>query len=145
MWRAKAKSLAAQHLTTLLSSPAITPPIPESEIEYIASLVRKEGLRATSTKPRDSIETAPSQQEIDAQAVEDVACLVFLTQQFESYSTTGNGAAIDDDKWVNILRKTWAKMGERGRELALGVVEALGERGKRLVVRAVSGDEKGEN
>ena len=34
----------------------------------------------------------------------------------------GEGAvAVDEDKVVRIVRKTWAKMGERGRELALGV------------------------
>lgn len=65
----------------------------------VAALVRKEGLGAA---------------EEEVQALEDVACLVFLDDQFEEFEKSH-----DEGKILNILRKTWAKMGERGREMAL--------------------------
>jgi len=68
--------------------------------ERVGSLMRKEGLK-------DDEET---------QVLEDVACLVFLDDQFEAF-----GKEHDEDKTINILRKTWGKMTEKGHELALAV------------------------
>lgn len=50
----------------------------------------------------------------ETQALEDVACLVFLDDQFEEFEKNH-----DEDKIIHILRKTWAKMGEKGRQMAL--------------------------
>ncbi|KAK3896662.1 glutamyl-tRNA synthetase [Staphylotrichum tortipilum] len=119
-WRAKQKSLAASNLSTLLStSPSITPPLPEPTIARIAALVRKEGLASGDE---------------EAQALEDVACLVFLDDQFDGFEER---ADIDEDKIIAILRKTWAKMGEEGRRLAGGM--ALSERAGTLVKKALEG------
>lgn len=50
-----------------------------------------------------------------AMAVEDVAALVFLEYYFPSFYKQ-----LDDvDKMVNIIRGTWKKMSERGRQVAL--------------------------
>lgn len=46
--------------------------------------------------------------------VEDALCLVFLQHQF-----TDLLAKEGPDKLVDVVRKTWAKMGERGRAAAL--------------------------
>lgn len=82
----------------------------------VAALIRKEGLK-------DDEET---------QVLEDVACLVFLDDQFESFEREH-----DEEKILGILRKTWVKMTERGRELALGV--PMGDRGKELIGKALEG------
>ena len=80
----------------------------------VASLVRKEEIK------RDP----------EAQTLEDVICLVFLENYFAEFA-----AAHDEEKVINILRRTWKKMSERGREMAKGleIPAAAGE----LVRRAV--------
>jgi hypothetical protein len=53
------------------------------------------------------------------QALEDAACLVFLENEIEAFAV--QHADYPRDKFIGILRKTWAKMGLRARELALGL------------------------
>jgi uncharacterized protein DUF4202 len=118
-WRAKLKSQAATQVAELLrSSSAIQPPLPDEAVDRIAALIRKENLA------RDE----------GTQALEDVACLVFLDGYFDDFEKK---EAIDEAKIINILQKTWGKMGERGRELALAM--DLSDRAKELVTKALSG------
>lgn len=80
------------------------------------ALIAKEGLR---------------QGEEEVQVLEDVACLVFLDDQFEEFQTKH-----DEQKIVNILKKTWGKMSETGREMALEI--EMGEECRGLVERALA-------
>src|SRR5690606_21421935 len=52
----------------------------------------------------------------DAQTMEDALCLAFV-----EFDLAGFAAKHPDDKVIDIIRKTWAKMSERGRELALQI------------------------
>jgi hypothetical protein len=52
----------------------------------------------------------------DAQALEDVACLVFLEHYLADFARKHERA-----KLIEILKKTWRKMSERGREAALAL------------------------
>ncbi|PYH84478.1 glutamyl-tRNA synthetase [Aspergillus uvarum CBS 121591] len=88
--------------------------IAEAEAQRVGQLIRKEGLKGKEV-------------DAEAQVLEDVACLVFLEEQLEKFQ-----GGYEEDKVVAILRKTWGKMSERGRELALTEVR-LGERGRELV------------
>jgi len=115
-WRAKQKTQAATQVASLLASASVSPPLPEEARARIAALVRKESLATDA----------------ETQALEDVACLVFLDDQFDDFEAK---ADIDEDKVVGILRKTWAKMSEPGRALALGM--DLSERAKLLIGRAL--------
>ncbi len=72
----------------------------ESLVSRVQALLRKEGLR---TDP-------------EAQTLEDVACLVFLESYFADFSRQH-----DETKILDIVRKVWRKMSERGRERALGL------------------------
>ncbi|KAG9248215.1 hypothetical protein BJ878DRAFT_413179 [Calycina marina] len=72
----------------------------EEEAEGVARLVRKEDLIGNE----------------ETQVLEDVACLVFLDDQFERF-----GREHDEEMIVRVLRKTWRKMSDGGRELALGI------------------------
>ena len=117
-WRSKLKSLAATQVAELLASPTIEPPIPEEDISRIAGLIRKENLTTNE----------------ETQVLEDVACLVFLDDQFDEFEKS---SGIDEEKMVNILRKTWGKMGDKGRELALGM--DLSDRAKVLIGKALEG------
>ncbi len=67
-------------------------------IERVGVLLRKQGLK------RDA----------EVQALEDVACLVFL----EHY-LAGFAAKHEDAKLISILAKTWTKMSDRAHEAAL--------------------------
>ncbi|GAW12713.1 hypothetical protein ANO14919_020830 [Xylariales sp. No.14919] len=121
-WRTKQKTQAAGKIKTLLSSipPSSSSPtaLPAEDIDRVAALVRKENLSADA----------------ETQVLEDVACLVFLDDQLDDFEKRDD---VDEDKMVNILRKTWAKMSPRGREIALNM--RLSERAKILVGKALAG------
>ena len=81
----------------------------------VQSLVRKEGLK---TEP-------------EAQTLEDVACLVFLENEFGDFA-----AKHDEQKVVGIVSKTWRKMSDRGRAVALAL--DLPARERALIEKALS-------
>jgi len=69
----------------------------------------------------------------DSQTMEDALCLVFLEHEFDAFVAKYP----DEAKVVEILRKTWKKMSDRGHEAALGL--PLSRRAHALVTRALSG------
>lgn len=66
----------------------------------------------------------------EAQILEDVICLVFLEFYFDEFS-----AKHTDEKLIGILKKTIAKMSERGVKAALGL--PLTDRAKQLISSAL--------
>lgn len=112
LWRSKQKSQAAAQVQSLLG-PIISEP---EAVSHIAALIRKENLST----------------DVQTQVLEDVACLVFLDDQFDSFERKPE---IDEEKIITILRKTWNKMGQRGRELALAM--DLSDRAKVLIDMAL--------
>lgn len=86
----------------------------KEDAERVAALIRKDDLKNDE----------------ETQVLEDVACLVFLDEQFEEFEKLH-----DEEKIVNILRKTWSKMSERGHDLALEI--SMSERAKSLVMKAL--------
>lgn len=87
----------------------------DAMIERVQHLVRKKGLA------RDP----------EAQVVEDAACLVFLEHELAGFA-----AGRDEATVIEILRKTWRKMSERGRALALEL--PLDDQTRTLVARALA-------
>ena len=53
------------------------------------------------------------------QALEDAACLVFLEHEISHFAATH--ADYPAEKFIDIIRKTWRKMSDRGHELALTI------------------------
>lgn len=51
-----------------------------------------------------------------SQIIEDVACLVFLKYYFDSFIKKH-----EEDKLLNIIKKTWSKMSEEGHKAALKI------------------------
>jgi hypothetical protein len=88
----------------------------EETAERVGALIRKEDLKKDE----------------ETQVLEDVACLVFLDDQFEQFEKEH-----DEQKILGILRKTWGKMTEKGHELALGM--GMEGRPKELVEKALAG------
>ncbi|KAJ4368467.1 hypothetical protein N0V83_006824 [Neocucurbitaria cava] len=89
---------------------------PQEAAERVGALIRKEDLK----------------EDEETQVLEDVACLVFLDDQFEAFEKEH-----DEEKIIKILQKTWGKMTERGHELALQI--PMGERPLELVKKALAG------
>ena len=81
----------------------------------VAALIRKEDLKKDD----------------ETQILEDVACLVFLDDQFEDFEKQH-----DEEKIVKILQKTWGKMSVRGHELALQI--SMSDRAQDLVKQALA-------
>jgi len=71
---------------------------PTEDIARVESLIRKHRLK------RDE----------EAQALEDVVCVVFLEDYFADFA-----AKHEDAKVIDILRKTWPKMSAHGQDAAL--------------------------
>ena len=67
----------------------------------------------------------------DVQTIENALCLVFLEFQFDDLI-----AKQSEEKMIDILRKTWGKMSEPGREAALSL--QYSETGKALISKALS-------
>ncbi|KAF2103298.1 hypothetical protein NA57DRAFT_52825 [Rhizodiscina lignyota] len=86
------------------------------DAERVASLIRKEDLK----------------EDEETQILEDVACLVFLEDQFADFEKEHN-----EDKIITILRKTWAKMSKEGQDLALQI--PMTGRPQELVQKALAG------
>ncbi|CAF9940541.1 MAG: hypothetical protein ALECFALPRED_008708 [Alectoria fallacina] len=86
----------------------------QDDATRVAQLVRKEDLKKDE----------------ETQTLEDVACLVFLDDQFEEFEKQH-----DEEKIVKILQKTWEKMSEKGHELALEL--PMSDRCKDLVGKAL--------
>jgi hypothetical protein len=72
----------------------------EEDIERVQSILRKEKLL----------------KDPEVQAMEDVACLVFLKYYFADFAKEH-----EEDKIIRVLRKTWRKMSEKGHEAALAL------------------------
>lgn len=88
----------------------------EALIARVRALLRKKRLK------RDA----------EAQTLEDAACLVFLETQF-----TGFSRRYPDEKVVDILRKTAAKMSPKGREEAVRLLGHLPPDRRALLLRAL--------
>ena len=84
-------------------------------IAAVQSLLRKERLKRNP----------------DMQCLEDVACLVFLESYFTDFAPQ-----YDEQKVLDILRKTWKKMSEQGRAAARHL--ALPEAAQALVKKALA-------
>jgi len=87
----------------------------EGDVARVRSLVRKERIKYDE----------------EAQALEDVICVVFLEHYFSDFA-----AKHEDAKLIDILQKTWAKMSPKGHEAALEL--DLPANARRLVAAALA-------
>lgn len=95
-WRSHQKRHHAQVAEALLREAGYD----DATVARVCDLLRKKGVK---TDP-------------ETQALEDVACLVFLENYFADFANKH-----DPDKIVRILQKTWRKMSEEGQEAALNL------------------------
>jgi hypothetical protein len=110
-WRTALKSQHAEEVGEILVRCGYEP----AEIDRVQRIIRKQDLR-----------TDPA-----AQTHEDALCLTFLQTQFDELA-----AKLGDDRTVEVVRKTLAKMSDQGRAEALAL--ALSPSEVALVERALS-------
>ncbi len=110
-WRADLKAFHASKAAEMLLESGYG----VATIDQVRNLNLKKGLRSDP----------------ECQALEDALCIVFLEKQFAWFSEK-----TDEEKMVSILRKTWAKMSDAGRALALTL--PLGAAQRRLVEKALA-------
>ncbi|KAG2442142.1 hypothetical protein HYH02_009630 [Chlamydomonas schloesseri] len=129
-WREDLKKAHAATTTRLMAAAGY----PEEACKRVEKLILKKALKET-----------------EGQIVEDALCLVFLERQFAEFfpklveqaaAAAGGGdpaaaQAEADAKMVDILQKSWKKMGPLGRAAAGKL--PLGEREAALVGRALAG------
>lgn len=111
-WRTYLKKRQAEQVEQICKEAGYT----DELAGRVAALIRKEDLK----------------QDEETQILEDVACLVFLDDQFEQFEKEH-----DEEKIISILRKTWGKMSEKGHELALQI--PMSGRPQELVQKALEG------
>lgn len=109
-WRTDLKNLHAKLAGEILVEAGYD----DVTVGRVQSLVRKERLK----------------QDAESQALEDVACLVFLENYFAEFARQH-----DPEKVVDIVRKTWKKMSPNGRAAALNL--AMPDAAAALVHRAL--------
>jgi len=109
-WRTDLSKFHAGIAEKLLAEAGYDPELGKS----VRTIVLKEHLR---TNP-------------DMQVMENALCLVFLQFQYEDFLIKQ-----EEDKMIRILKKTWSKMSEPGRNAALGL--AFSEKGKSLIGKAL--------
>ncbi|MCM0613464.1 DUF4202 domain-containing protein [Marinobacter sediminum] len=75
----------------------------------------------------EKVETILTKRELrrdaDTQLLEDVACMVFLERYFAEFYQ--QKADYDREKWLRIVRRTWAKMSPRAHDAALKLAESM--------------------
>ena len=93
----------------------------DETIERVKTAVGKKGLKVNP----------------ETQLLEDVTDLVFIEHYMLEFA--GHKPDYSEEKWLDIVRKTWKKMSERAREFALAGKIKLPEPLVPLIVKAVSG------
>lgn len=86
-----------------------------SDIERVKSIMLKKRIKADP----------------ETQTLEDALCLVFMERQLDDFQHQ-----VDEDKLANIIRKTWKKMSDAGRQAAMNL--PLPESTRSFLKRAVS-------
>ena len=115
-WRRELRRFHADEAARILRAEGYDDPL----IERVQQIVRKEELFSDP----------------EVQTLEDGLNLVFLQTQFDEFRERLG----DDERLTTIVRRTWRKMSERGREAALGL--ELSERGRAIVARALEDAEE---
>ncbi len=98
--------------------------------EQVGKIMKEAGFPAESVEKAARIILKKNIRDPESQTLEDALCLVFLERQFADLNRKE-----PEEKMVEILRKSWRKMGEKGRAEALKL--PLSEPEKALLQKAL--------
>jgi hypothetical protein len=110
-WRSTCQKMHAEKLRSIMSEVGYD----EATAARVQSLVRKERMKLDP----------------EAQLLEDVVCLVFLESYFAEFAKDH-----DEEKLLDIVRKTWKKMSDRGHSAALQL--ALSPDSRAIIEKALA-------
>ncbi|WP_258104005.1 DUF4202 domain-containing protein [Marinoscillum sp. MHG1-6] len=83
--------------------------------DLVAEIMQKYGYEKEDIKyVRDLLMKKDLKKNPDSQTLEDIACLVFLKFHIADFAE-----GKEEDKLIDIIQKTWAKMSQKGQDLAL--------------------------
>lgn len=101
--------------------------------DLLEEIMRRHGYATEEiSTTRDLVMKKKLRTDAEAQKLEDVVCLVFLKYYFEDFAQQHA-----EEKVVDILRKTWSKMTDKGHRMALEL--QLTDHCQRLVKAALDG------
>lgn len=95
-WRTDLAKLHAEILAEVMQESGYN----EADVERASNIIQKRKLK---TDP-------------EAQTLEDVSCLVFLNHYFDAFAGKHS-----EEKIIDIVQKTWAKMSDKGHQAALSL------------------------
>ncbi|MBI4213602.1 MAG: DUF4202 domain-containing protein [Chloroflexi bacterium] len=113
LWRTALYRYHAERAREILAGLGYDP----ATIDRVGALLQKKRLRSDA----------------EVQTLEDAACLVFLENYFAAFAKKH-----DEEKIVDIVRKTWVKMSANGHRAALDLVGSLPADARRLVEAALA-------
>ncbi|MGB5206430.1 MAG: DUF4202 domain-containing protein, partial [Azonexus sp.] len=114
-WRTKLYKFHAQTAGDLMRAVGYD----DEMIERVMTIVSKKGLKVNP----------------ETQMMEDVVDLVFIEHYMMEFAT--KHPEYEEDKWIQIIRKTWQKMSPRAHEFALSGKIKLPEALVPLILKAV--------
>ena len=114
LWRETLKGFHAEQVGKIMREAGY----PKASIEKAARIILKKNIR-----------------DPESQTIEDALCLVFLERQFADLNKKE-----PEEKMLEILRKSWRKMGEKGRAEALKI--SLAEPERTLLQKALAGGQR---
>ncbi len=86
---------------------------------------------------KDAVAKKHLKDNADTQLLEDVTDLVFIEHYMLAFAS--KHSEYDEEKWLDIIRKTWKKMSERAQQFALSGSITLPEALVPLIQKAVAG------
>lgn len=106
--------------------------------EMVASLMARAGYDEESLeRVKKAVSKKSLKKNADTQLVEDVAGLVFIEHYMEEFAD--KHPEYSEEKWIDIIRKTWRKMSAGAHEFALSGNLKLPETLVPLIQKAVAG------
>lgn len=111
-WRTRLGRFHAEKAAAILAAVGYS----QSFIDRVGSLIRKERFKVDP----------------EAQTLEDVACLVFIEMDYVDFSSRH-----DRQKVIEIIKKTWRKMSDRGHAAALELAASLPPAPRELIEAAL--------
>ena len=107
--------------------------------ETLAALMQQAGYDEDSlNRVKLSVGKKALKKNPDTQLVENIAALVFIEHYLQAFAD--KHPEYDEEKWIDIIRKTWRKMSAEAQEFALSGSVKLPEPLVPLIQKALSND-----
>lgn len=105
--------------------------------DLVANIMAEAGYdQASQQRASTAVAKKDIKHNADSQLLEDVASLVFI--EFYLLAFASKHPDYDEDKWLDIIRKTWRKMSAAGHEFALSGKLNLPESLVPIILKAVA-------